>query len=99
MPPTRRKPAAGSSCTRACCRRFKVQGSKFKVEAEGMATFKRFEDIEAWQRAREITRRIYALSNDGPFLRDHGLRDQVRRAAVSVMANIAEGFGRGGNRE
>ncbi|HZP59951.1 MAG TPA: four helix bundle protein [Opitutaceae bacterium] len=64
-----------------------------------MATFKRFEDIEAWQRAREITRRIYALSNDGPFLRDHGLRDQVRRAAVSVMANIAEGFGRGGNRE
>ncbi|MDE3085054.1 MAG: four helix bundle protein, partial [Verrucomicrobiota bacterium] len=64
-----------------------------------MATFKRFEDIEAWQRAREISRQLYALTNNGAFARDFGLRDQVRRASVSVMANIAEGFGRGGNRE
>jgi len=64
-----------------------------------MATFSRFEDIEAWQGARAIAREIYRITNLGPFARDFGLRDQVRRAAVSVMANIAEGFGRGGNRE
>lgn len=64
-----------------------------------MATFKRFEDIEAWQGAREIAGRIYTLSKPGSFARDFMLRDQVRRAAVSVMAIIAEGFGRGGNRE
>ena len=43
-----------------------------------------FEDIEAWQKARELTRAIYALSNDGPFARDFGLRDQIRRASVSI---------------
>lgn len=64
-----------------------------------MATFSRFEDIEAWRGAREITRVIYQLTNEGQFAKDFGLRDQVRRSAVSVMANIAEGFGRGGNRE
>ena len=64
-----------------------------------MSAFQRFEDIEAWQKAREMTKAIYALSNDGQFSRDFGLRDQVRRAAVSVMSNIAEGFDRGGVRE
>lgn len=55
-----------------------------------------FEALEAWQKARELTRAIYALSNDGPFGRDFGLRDQIRRASVSIMSNIAEGFERGG---
>ncbi len=64
-----------------------------------MATFKKFEDIEAWQEARRITSQIYKLTAEGSFARDFGLRDQIRRAAVSIMANIAEGFGRGGNRE
>ncbi len=64
-----------------------------------MATIKRFEDIDAWQKTRELTKVIYALSNDGQFSRDFGLRDQIRRAAVSIMSNIAEGFGRGGNKE
>lgn len=64
-----------------------------------MSAFQRFEDIEAWQKARELTKAIYALSNDGQFSRDFGLRDQVRRASVSIMSNIAEGFGRGGNKE
>lgn len=64
-----------------------------------MATFKRFEDIEAWQEARKVAQEIYRLTADGMFARDFGLRDQIRRAAVSVMANIAEGFGRGGNKE
>jgi four helix bundle protein len=58
-----------------------------------------FEDIEVWQKARELTREIYALSNEGLFARDFGLRDQIRRASVSVMSNIAEGFERGSNKE
>jgi four helix bundle protein len=64
-----------------------------------MSGISTFEDIEAWQKARELTRAIYALSNDGPFARDFGLRDQVRRASVSIMSNIAEGFERGGDKE
>jgi four helix bundle protein len=64
-----------------------------------MNAFQRFEDIEAWQKARELTKAIYALSNDGQFSRDFGLRDQVRRASVSIMSNIAEGFERGGDKE
>lgn len=64
-----------------------------------MSSFQRFEDIEAWQKARELTKAIYAMSNDGQFSRDFGLRDQIRRASVSIMSNIAEGFGRGGNKE
>jgi four helix bundle protein len=57
-----------------------------------MPTIKRFEDIHAWQTARELTQMVYNLSNQGSFARDFGLRDQMRRSAVSVMANIAEGF-------
>lgn len=64
-----------------------------------MSAFQRFEDIEAWQKARELTKAIYALSNDGQFARDFGLRDQIRRASVSIMSNIAEGFERGSNKE
>jgi four helix bundle protein len=64
-----------------------------------MATITRFEDIEGWKKARELAREVYALSNLGGLARDFGLKDQLRRASVSVMANIAEGFGRGGNKE
>ena len=64
-----------------------------------MATIEKFEDIEAWQKARELTREVYAASNTGLFAKDYGLRDQIRRAAVSIMANIAEGFERGGDKE
>jgi len=64
-----------------------------------MATLKQFEEIEAWKKARELTREVYKCSKLGPFARDFGLRDQIRRAAVSVMSNIAEGFERGGNAE
>ena len=64
-----------------------------------MATFTQFEDIEGWKKARELARQVYRATAIGPMARDFGLRDQIRRAAVSVMANIAEGFGRGGNRE
>ncbi len=64
-----------------------------------MNRIERFEDIIAWQRARELTRAVYGCTKAGPFARDFGLRDQVQRASVSVMANIAEGFERGGDRE
>ena len=57
-----------------------------------MPTIRRFEEIEAWKTARELTKLIYALSNQGKFERDFGLKDQIRRASVSVMSNIAEGF-------
>ena len=57
-----------------------------------MSTAKRFEELEVWQRAKELTNLIYRLSSAGSFARDFGLRDQMRRAAVSIMSNIAEGF-------
>jgi len=57
-----------------------------------MPTIQRFEEIHAWQTARALTRRIYTLSNQSTFAHDYGLRDQIRRAAVSIMSNIAEGF-------
>jgi len=60
---------------------------------------RRFEDSDAWQVARELTRKIYALTDTDRFRRDFGLVDQIRRAAVSVMTNIAEGFERGSDRE
>jgi len=52
-----------------------------------MAKIEKFEDIQAWQKARELTKAIYAVSKNGSFARNFGLRDQIRRAAVSVMSN------------
>jgi len=57
-----------------------------------MPLIKRFEDILAWQEARKLVREIYGITREGAFAKDFGLRDQIQRAAVSVMANIAEGF-------
>jgi len=57
-----------------------------------MTTAKRFEDLEVWQKAKELTNSIYSFSSSGPFSKDFGLRDQMRRAAVSIMSNIAEEF-------
>ncbi|HLE53542.1 MAG TPA: four helix bundle protein [Anaerolineales bacterium] len=57
-----------------------------------MPTITRFEEIEAWQTARQLTQRVYAMTNEGLFARDFGLRDQMRRASVSIMSNISEGF-------
>jgi len=64
-----------------------------------MATIRRFEDIEAWQRARRLTKRIYEVTRQGEFARDFALKNQIREASVAIMANIAEGFERGGDRE
>ena len=55
----------------------------------------RFEDFIAWQKARKLTAAIYRVTSEGTFARDFGLKDQIRRAAVSSMSNLAEGFERG----
>ena len=57
-----------------------------------MAGIARFEEIEAWKTARQLTNLIYRLSDMGAFAKDYGLKDQIRRASVSVMSNIVEGF-------
>jgi four helix bundle protein len=71
-------------------------GSDGKVR---MNTIKKFEDIVAWQRARVLTKEVYACTRVGEFSRDFGLKDQIQRASVSTMSNIAEGFDRGGDKE
>jgi four helix bundle protein len=64
-----------------------------------MAKINSFEDIQSWQKARELNKEIYKVSNSGSFCKDFGLRDQIRRASVSVVSNIAEGFERDGSKE
>src|ERR1700704_5723893 len=64
-----------------------------------MASFKSFEEIEIWKKARKLIKQVYVLSGVGVFARDFGLKDQIRRACVSVMSNIAEGFERSGTGE
>ena len=64
-----------------------------------MAKIRNFEEIQSWQKARELTNLIYDLTSQIAFSKDFGLRNQIRRAAGSVMHNIAEGFESGTNRE
>jgi len=64
-----------------------------------MASIRRFEDIVAWQKARQVSRETYTLTRLSEFKTDYDLKAQIRDAANSIMANIAEGFGRGGNKE
>ena len=59
----------------------------------------RFEDIEGWKLARELTRMVYSATKQAEFSKDYGLRDQIQRAAGSAMHNIAEGFDGGSNPE
>lgn len=59
-----------------------------------MTAIVRFEDIQAWQKARQLVRQVYVVTENGQFGKDYSLRDQLRRASVSVMSNIAEGFAR-----
>ena len=59
----------------------------------------RFEDLIAWQKARQLAKRVYEITIEGLFAKDFGLSGQIQRAVVSIMSNIAEGFERGGRRE
>ena len=59
-----------------------------------MAGVQHFSELRAWREARRLVKEIYLLSGTGPLSRDFSFRDQIRSAAISVMSNIAEGFGR-----
>jgi four helix bundle protein len=65
----------------------------------GDMTIKRFEEMKIWQDARSFTKFIYGLTASTQLRKDFGLKDQIQRAAVSVMSNIAEGYERDNNRE
>jgi four helix bundle protein len=64
-----------------------------------MAKIEKFEDIRSWRKSRELTKQIYIITSQGNFKRDFGLRDQIRKASVSIVSNIAEGFEREGDQE
>jgi len=64
-----------------------------------LGKIERFEDIDCWREARKLVNAVYSLTKKEPFSRDWGLRDQIQRAAISIMSNIAEGFESQGNRE
>jgi len=64
-----------------------------------MTKIEKFEDIEAWKKGRELAKDIYTVTGKGEFARDFSLKDQIRRAAVSVISNIAEGFSRQTDKE
>lgn len=68
-------------------------------DVEAMANVNRFENLIAWQKARELTTELYGMTQTGALARDFGLAAQLHRAAVWVMANIAEGYDRGNRAE
>lgn len=61
-----------------------------------MATIRKFEDVDAWQKARELSKEICSITDKGVFSKDYDLKGQIRRSSGSIMDNIAEGFERGG---
>jgi four helix bundle protein len=69
------------------------------VVEEADVKIERFEDLDCWKEARDLVRQVYSLSAVQLMSKDYGLKDQMRRAAVSVMANIAEGFSTRSNQE
>lgn len=64
-----------------------------------IAKIKKFEDVESWKKARRLTKRVYSATSASRSTRDFSLKDQIRRASVSILSNIAEGFERGGDKE
>ena len=75
--------------------------SEVRTDKKGIlvATVKQFEDLHVWQDARDLVREVYKITKQRGFRRDFSLRDQITRAAVSSMSNIAEGFERGSRKE
>lgn len=64
-----------------------------------MGTIEKFEDIEAWQKARELTNEVYKITTNNVFSKDFNLKEQIRRASISIMLNISEGFARETDKE
>ncbi len=77
----------------------KVQESKFKSSKVQSSRVESFEDLNVYKQARKLTNKIYEITREFPFSKDYALVDQIRRASVSIMSNIAEGFERGTNTE
>jgi four helix bundle protein len=71
----------------------------FIAQEVNVMKIKKFEDLESWKKARRLTNTIYEATAAGSFTRDFGLKDQIRRASISILSNIAEGFERGGDKE
>jgi len=80
-----------------------VNGQWSMIDADkgtvGRRGIRSFEDLDVWRAAKELTVEIYRLTESHPFRRDRALKDQVRRAAISIIANIAEGFERNSHKE
>jgi four helix bundle protein len=64
-----------------------------------MSKIEKVEDLISWQKSKDLTIEIYKITKNSAFSKDFGLCNQIQRAAVSIPSNIAEGFGRGGNKE
>jgi four helix bundle protein len=64
-----------------------------------VAKIEKFEDLKCWQAARELVKMVYVACEDGKFVKDFDTKSQIRRAALSTMNNIAEGFGRASDKE
>lgn len=75
-----------------------LDGLRMEREIE-MGKIEKFEDIQSWKLAREVTKQIYEISSSEKFSRDFALVDQIRRASISIISNIAEGFERSGTKE
>ncbi len=76
-----------------------MSGKTSQEAGETGRKVQKFEDLIAWQKARHLARSTYDITGTGGFRKDYGLRDQMRRASVSVMSNVAEGFERGSRAE
>jgi len=64
-----------------------------------MSKIQKFEDLICWQKARLIVKDIYTLTSNDMFKKDFALKEQIRRAGISIVLNIAEGFGRQSHKE
>ena len=74
--------------------------SFLEVEQGGnLSSIERFEDLDVWKKARELTKAIYERTRNAEFARDYCLKDQIRRAAISIISNISEGFERQSDKE
>lgn len=77
----------------------KITSFNSLLDKRKLMKIKKFEEIEAWQKSREIVNSIYKISNRSSFSKDFALRDQIHRAVISIPSNIAEGFSRKSNKE